>query len=78
MAKAMEMYNRTLLDFCRQSGLECYDLASHIPKDTSAFFDEVHFNEAGARLVAQNLKQYLLSRPPFHAQDKQTEGAPNR
>jgi len=74
MAKAMELYNHALLDLCGQSKLECYDLASHIPKDTSAFFDEMHFNEAGARLVAQNLKEYLLSRPPFHASDKQTGG----
>jgi lysophospholipase L1-like esterase len=65
MARAMDAYNQALLDACRQNGLECYDLARNIPKDTSAFFDDVHFNEGGARLVAQSLAQYLLSKPPF-------------
>jgi lysophospholipase L1-like esterase len=65
LARAMDAYNSTLLDVCRQEGLECYDLAPNIPKDTSAFYDDVHFNEGGARLVAQYLAQYLLSGPPF-------------
>jgi lysophospholipase L1-like esterase len=68
LARAMEMYNRALLDVCQLKGLECYDLASHIPKDTSAFFDDMHLNEAGARLMAEILKQYLLSKPPFGGQ----------
>jgi lysophospholipase L1-like esterase len=66
----MDMYNHAMLDVCQQSGLECYDIASLVPKDTSAFYDEMHFNEAGARLIARELKQYLLSRPPFAAQGK--------
>jgi lysophospholipase L1-like esterase len=65
LARGMDLYNRTLLDTCQASGLECYDLAASIPKDTSAFFDEMHFNEAGAQLVARHLTQYILSRPPF-------------
>jgi lysophospholipase L1-like esterase len=65
LARAMDLYNRTLLDVCRQSSLECFDLAARIPKTTAAFFDEMHFNEAGSRLVARNLNEYLLSRPPF-------------
>jgi hypothetical protein len=67
MARAMDMYNRALLDVCGQSGLECFDLAAQIPKDTSAFFDDMHFNENGARIVARNLEGYLMSKPPFHA-----------
>jgi lysophospholipase L1-like esterase len=65
LAHAMDAYNRVLLEVCQENGLECFDLASRVPKETSAFYDDVHFNEAGARLVAQSLKQYLLSRPPF-------------
>ncbi len=65
LARAMDAYNRTLLDVCRQNELECYDLAQDIPKGTSVFFDDVHFNEGGARLVAQSLAQYLFSRPPL-------------
>jgi len=68
LAQAMNGYNRTLLEECRRSGLECYDLASFVPKDTSAFFDHCHLNEAGSQVVADKLTEYLLSRPPF--QDK--------
>jgi len=74
LERAIDAYNRTLLDVCRQQGLECYDLASHIPKDTSAFYDDVHFNEAGSRLVAETLKEYLLSRPPFSIRPEQSSG----
>jgi lysophospholipase L1-like esterase len=65
LAQSMDAYNRLLLDVCQQNGLECYDLASHVPQDSSSFYDDVHFNESGARVVAEDLKRYLLSRPPF-------------
>jgi lysophospholipase L1-like esterase len=67
LARAMDLYNRTLLDVCGQRGLECYDIAARIPKNTSAFFDDEHFNEGGAQLVAGYLSQYLLSSPPRSA-----------
>lgn len=67
MERAMDSFNGVLRDVCRSDGLECYDLAVHVPKDTSAFYDDVHFNEAGARLTAQNVKEYLLSQPPFRS-----------
>jgi hypothetical protein len=65
LAQAMDAYNGALLEVCQQDGLECYDLASHVPKDTSSFYDGVNFNEAGARLVAHELQRYLLSEVPF-------------
>jgi lysophospholipase L1-like esterase len=65
LARALDTYNQTLLNVCAENGLECFDLAPHIPKDVSTFYDDVHFNESGARLVAQNVAAYLLSAPPF-------------
>ena len=65
LARGLDAYNRAMLEVCSQKGLECYDLARDIPKDTSAFFDDVHFNEGGAQMVAQSLAHYLLSRPPL-------------
>jgi len=65
LKRAMDAYNTTLLSVCRQEHLECYDLASFIPKDTSAFYDDVHFNTGGARIVAQFLAARLLSSSPF-------------
>jgi len=64
LAQAMSRYNQTLLDTCSRQGLECYDLAAHVPKDTSAMFDDCEFNESGARLVASLLSSYLASHPP--------------
>jgi len=66
LARAMRIYNDTLLDVCQQNQLECYDLASVIPKNVSAFYDDCHYNENGARLVAQDLAAYVLARRPFN------------
>jgi hypothetical protein len=65
LARAMDAYNQTLLGVCREDHLECYDLASVIPKDTSALYDDCHFNIGGARMVAEYLAARLLSIPPF-------------
>jgi hypothetical protein len=64
LAQAMDRYNRALLDECSSKGLECYDLAAHVPKDTSAMFDDCQFNENGAHIVADLLAGYLSSHPP--------------
>jgi hypothetical protein len=61
----MNAYNETLLDACSVDGLECLDLASAIPRDSRFFYDDEHFTEAGAHLVAKQLNDYLLSKPPF-------------
>jgi len=61
LAQGLDAYNQTLLEVCRQDGLECYDLASKVPKDTSAFYDDAHFNEGGSRIVGRLLTDYLLS-----------------
>ncbi len=67
LAIGMDRYNRALLAECADNSAECYDLAAAIPKDTSAFFDDCHFNESGARLVARYVADRLLSRPPLIA-----------
>ncbi len=65
LMRAMDSFNRVLLDTCRQYSLECFDLAAAAPKDSSAFYDDVHFNQHGARIVARALADYLLRQPPF-------------
>jgi hypothetical protein len=69
MATGLALFNQTLLEVCLRDGLECYDLAPQVPKDTSVFYDDVHFNEGGARLVARLLTDYLLSNPANPAVD---------
>jgi hypothetical protein len=54
-----------MMKVCPQTNTECLDLASLIPKNDSVFYDDVHFIEVGARLVAEDIVTYLLSKPPF-------------
>jgi lysophospholipase L1-like esterase len=65
LATGMSMYNETLLDTCQKRRVECFDLASLVPKDTTAFYDDAHLNEGGAEMVAEVLAQYMLQRDPF-------------
>lgn len=69
LERAMDVFNQVLLQVCRDDRLECYDLATVIPKDTSAFYDDVHFNVGGARMVADFLAVRLLAVPPFSSGD---------
>ena len=69
LTRAMGAYNRVLLDVCEENHLECYDLASVIPQNSSVFYDDVHYNENGARVVANRLADYVLAREPFHPND---------
>jgi lysophospholipase L1-like esterase len=62
LAEGMKMYNDQLLSICRSRNVECIDLAARLPKDTSVFYDDCHFNEAGAAQVADVLSQYLLKK----------------
>jgi lysophospholipase L1-like esterase len=55
-------FNRTMLDVCRQEGVDCLDLAVLIPKDTSAFYDDCHFNIAGNAKVAAAVTDFLAAR----------------
>lgn len=62
---AMNVYNNELLTICEEERLECFDLAPEVPKGTTSFYDDVHFNEEGAMTVSRLVSDYLLSRPPF-------------
>ncbi len=56
----LQRYNRAMLDVCRAEAIDCVDLAT-IDQDTSLFYDDVHFNEAGARAVAGVLSRHLAT-----------------
>jgi lysophospholipase L1-like esterase len=53
LARGMRIYNEALLATCAELGADCLDLAAALPRDTTVFYDDVHFNEAGARRVAE-------------------------
>jgi hypothetical protein len=71
-ARAMDAYNQALLDLCNQNNMECYDLAASIPKDASAFYDDDHFNDSGARMVARFISDHLLTAPPSSGGNPET------
>ena len=61
LERGMRDYNDTLLAVCRERQVECVDLAASLPKDTTVFYDDAHFNESGARKTAAILADYLLT-----------------
>jgi lysophospholipase L1-like esterase len=73
LQNGMAAYNETLLRVCEERRIECVDLASLLDKDTTVFYDDMHFNEAGARKVAELLAQYLVARPPLAEQGDRGE-----
>lgn len=58
LTDGMKMFNDTLREVCIQNNIEYVDLAAVIPKDTTAFYDDCHFNESGARMVALEISDY--------------------
>jgi hypothetical protein len=75
LGRAMAAYNQVLLAVCREDHLECYDMAAAIPKDTSAFADESHYNDNGTHLVADYLAERLLVTPPLNGTEGTRLGA---
>ncbi len=65
LTDAMKQYNDELLRVCNERRVRCLDLASQISKDTSSFYDDVHFNEAGATKVAGALADFLTKNKIF-------------
>lgn len=51
LAAGLARYNRRLLEVCAERDVECIDLTAEVT-DPSLFYDDVHFNEEGARRVA--------------------------
>jgi len=65
LAEVVSKYNGALKDLAEERGVECMDLAAVVPKDTTVFYDDCHFNEGGARIVATALAEYLMGQKPL-------------
>jgi len=61
--EGMKRYNDVVRSFAREHGVECVDLAAVLDGDESAFYDDCHFTEHGAELVARAWLD-VLARPP--------------
>jgi lysophospholipase L1-like esterase len=62
LAMAMSAFNDVLLDVCGKRSLRCLDLASAVPRSATPFYDDVHFTEAGSRIVADAFVDFLLKK----------------
>ena len=60
---AMDGFNRRLLESARTEGVETFDLSAQVPKTLSVFYDDAHFTNEGARVVAEKVYEYLNSVP---------------
>jgi lysophospholipase L1-like esterase len=67
LTAGMRLYNERLMQVCRELRIECIDLAAALPQNLQVFYDDCHFTEFGAELVAGVVAEYLKTRPPFRA-----------
>ncbi|MFW5856916.1 MAG: SGNH/GDSL hydrolase family protein, partial [Planctomycetota bacterium] len=65
LADGLAQYNDRLRTVAAASGARIIDLVDALPRDTTVFYDDVHFNEAGAARVAEHLADALADAPPF-------------
>lgn len=60
--KAASLYNERMKNFCSAyPQIKFIDLVAQLPKDTSVFYDDCHFNESGARKVAAILAPSFIN-----------------
>jgi hypothetical protein len=76
LAECMRLYNDELVSTCRQFGVEYIDLAARVPQTAQVFYDDCHFTEFGAELVADIVVDYLDGMPPFRNESTERDDAP--
>jgi len=59
LERVIHEYNCALMAVCREQRVEYIDLAALLPKDTSIFYDDCHFNVSGCKRVADILTEYF-------------------
>jgi lysophospholipase L1-like esterase len=55
----INIYNEAMIEVCREEGVPYIDMASLLPKDTTVFYDDCHFNISGCEKVAAILTEYF-------------------
>ena len=59
LAEGMALYNAEIRRFAAAQDLECIDIAQALGPNEAYFYDDVHFNEAGAREVTRLLVEHF-------------------
>ena len=62
MDAAMERLNDAMRRVGDEDSTPVYDLAHTLPKSLAYFYDDCHFNTAGAAATATGLSEFLLAR----------------
>ena len=65
LERGLAEFNRLLESIAQRRGIECIDLAARLPRDSSLFYDDVHFNESGSARVAEILFEDLRKSAPY-------------
>jgi lysophospholipase L1-like esterase len=78
LAEGLRLFNERTLEVCRARRLLCVDLARWVPRDLSAFYDDLHFNEGGARTVARALAEALAASDGWRSPRGRPEAAQGR
>ncbi|MBN1871982.1 MAG: SGNH/GDSL hydrolase family protein [Candidatus Omnitrophica bacterium] len=55
----MNRYNDSMIEVCIDEGVPYIDMASLLPKNTTVFYDDCHFNVSGCERVAKILSDYF-------------------
>ncbi len=60
MIYSMEEFNKKLLKVCESNkDIYCIDLEKKVPKTFNYIYDDMHFNENGARFVAEEISLFM-------------------
>jgi lysophospholipase L1-like esterase len=71
LKRANEMYNFAIKEFAlKNPEVILIDLAAQLPKDTTIFYDDCHFNENGAQAVAEIIFRELKRQNDIHTSKK--------
>ncbi|MEX0718044.1 MAG: SGNH/GDSL hydrolase family protein [Planctomycetaceae bacterium] len=62
-ARINRRMNDVMIEVCREEGTDCLDLDAMLPKDTTVFFDDCHFNVSGCRRIAEILADHFAPQP---------------
>ncbi|MFM7022637.1 MAG: GDSL-type esterase/lipase family protein [Flavobacteriales bacterium] len=57
--ESMQLFNKTLMETGTARGIQVIDLYSLLPKNESIFYDDCHFTELGAKMVAGEIGKLL-------------------
>lgn len=55
----LEILNQRLMSTCARHGYGCIDLAAAVPPSLDYFYDDMHFNDRGAHLVAKEVQKAI-------------------